>query len=131
MTAKLEGKITAKVSRQVYAELQTQARVQGLTMSELVRNILDEHLRNEAARLGVPVVEDAIRRVIEPHVDQLAGMLAHAGIAAGTAAWLNKALVNLLKDVDPDEAWDQAVARAKAGLRRSMRVGEQKEDILD
>lgn len=131
MTAKLEGKITAKVSRQVYAELQAQARVQGLTMSELVRNILDEHLRNEAARLGAPVVEDAIRRVIEPHVDQLAGMLAHAGIAAGTAAWLNRALVNLLTDVNPGEAWDQAVARAKAGLRRSMRVGEQKEDILD
>lgn len=131
MTAKLEEKITAKVSRQVYAELQAKAQVQGLTSSELVRNILDEYLRNEAARLGVPVVEDAIRRVVEPHVDQLAGMLAHAGIAAGTATLLNRVLVNLLTDVNPDEAWDRTVARAKAGLHRSMRVGEQKENILD
>ena len=86
MNTKLEEKITAKVSRQVYAEPQAQARVQGLTIGELVRDILDildEHLRNEAARLGLPVVENAIRRVIEPHVDQLAGMLAHVGIAAG------------------------------------------------
>lgn len=62
MTAKLQGKITAKVSMQVYAELQAQAQVQGLTISELVRNTLDAHFRNEAARLGVPVVSDTSLR---------------------------------------------------------------------
>lgn len=81
--------------------------------------------------MGAPVVEDAVRRVMEPHIDKLAGLIAHAGIAAGTAAWLSKALVNLLTRVDPDDAWDHAVARAKTALRRSLRRAEVTDDDQD
>lgn len=115
----------------VFSRLWADAQAEGISVAEVVRRIIDERIRGDSAHLGVPVVEDAVRRVIEPHVDRLAGMLAHTGVAAGTAAWLAKALVNLLTQVDPDDAWDQAVARAKTGLRRSMSTAEDDEDEQD
>ncbi|MHB1127970.1 MAG: hypothetical protein ACYC2T_13650 [Bacillota bacterium] len=115
----------------VFARLWAEAMAEGISVAEVVRRIIDERIRDESARLGAPVVEDAMRRVIESHVDRLAGLVAHAGIAAGTSAWLVKALVNLLTQVDPDEAWDQAVTRAKTGLRRSMKGSEEVEDDQD
>ncbi|TDA70302.1 MAG: hypothetical protein D9V47_01815 [Clostridia bacterium] len=83
-----------------------EAQAGGVSVAEVVRRIIDERIRGDSARLGVLVVEDAVRRVMEPHVDRLAGMLAHAGVAAGAAAWLARALVNLLTQVDPDEQDD-------------------------
>lgn len=121
MVPRLEEKITTKVSKEVYALLQAEAMVQDSTVSEVVRRIIDQHLAYEAVRMGSRVIEDAIRLAIEPHIDRLATLITHTGISTGTAAWLGKALVNKLTRVDPDEAWNQAVARAKVGLQRSIR----------
>ncbi|TDA67848.1 MAG: hypothetical protein D9V47_10085 [Clostridia bacterium] len=124
-------RVAVMVDTPVFARLWAEAQAEGVSVAEVVRRIIDERIRGDSARLGVPVVEDAVRRVMEPHVDRLAGMLAHAGVAAGTAAWLARALVNLLTQVDPDEAWEQAVARAKTGLRRSLKAAEEDEDEED
>lgn len=127
MTEK-KRQVAVMLDTPVFARLWAEAHAEGVSVAEVVRRIIDERIRGDSARLGVPVVEDAVRRVIEPHVDRLAGLVAHAGVAAGTSAWLAKALVNLLTQVDPDDAWDQAVARAKTGLRRSMRAEEDEDE---
>lgn len=121
MQPRLNRQVNVRFNTTVYTKLLTEAETQGISIAEVVRRIVEEYMRSESARQGYPVVEDAVRRVIEPHVEKLAGMIAHNGVAAGTAAWLAKALVNLLTEVDPDDAWDQAMARAKAGVRRSMK----------
>jgi len=127
----MKRRVAVMLDTPVFAKLWAEAQAEGVSVAEVVRRIIDDRVRGESARLGAPVVEDTVRRVIEPHVDRLAGLIAHAGIAAGTSAWLAKALVNLLTQVDPDEAWDQAVARAKTGLRRSMKGTEEVEDDQD
>jgi len=121
MTEK-KKQVAVMLDMPVFTRLWAEAQAEGVSVAEVVRRIIDERIRGESARLGVPVVENAVRRVIKPHVDQLAGMLAHAGIAACTSAWLGRALVNLLTQVEPDEAWEQAVAQAKTGLRRSLKT---------
>lgn len=121
MEPRLSHQVSVRFDKPMFAKLWAASTAEGITVAEQVRRIVEAYFRGESARVGAPVVEDAIRRVMEPHIDRLAGMIAHNGVAAGTAAWLAKALVNLLTEVDPDDAWDQAMARAKAGVRRSMK----------
>jgi len=131
MEPRLNRQVTVKLEKPVFARLWAIAAQEGISVAEVVRQIVDEHFREESARMGTPVVEDAMRRVTEPHVDKLAGLITYAGLAAATSAWLGKALLNLLTDVDPNEVWDQAMARAKTSLRRTMEETEEVDDDQD
>jgi len=128
MEPRLSEQVSVRFDKPTFIKLSVAAAAERITIAEQVRRIVQAHYREESARMGMPVVEEAFRRVIEPHIEELAGLITHTGIAAGTSAWLAKALVNLLTQVDPDEAWDQAVARAKTGLRRSMKGAEAVDD---
>jgi hypothetical protein len=128
MEPRLSEQVSVRFDKPTFIKLSVAAAAERITIAEQVRRIVQAHYREESARMGMPVVEEAIRRVIEPHIE---GLITHTGVAAGTSAWLAKALVNLLTQIDPDEAWDQAVARAKAGLRRSMKGAEAVNDDQD
>jgi len=82
---RLEENLSLKVSREVFIKLQTEAELNKTTLSKVVRRIIDQHFENQSARIGTAVVEDAVRRVIEPHVDQLAGLITYSGLAAATS----------------------------------------------
>lgn len=131
MEPRLTHQVNVKFDKPGFAKLCAEAQSQGITVAELVRQMVEERLQGESARMGAPVVEDAVRRVTEPHVDRLAGLITYAGLAAATSAWLGKALLNLLTDVDPNEVWDQAMARAKTSLRRTMEETEEVDDDQD
>lgn len=128
---RLNRQVKVRFDTPTFARIWADAEANGVTIAETVRRIVEDFYKYQSARVGAAVVADVLRDVIEPHVDRLAGMLAHAGIAAGTSAWLVRALVNLLTQVDPDEAWEQAVARAKTGLRRSLKAAEEDEGEED
>lgn len=121
MRPRLSEQVSVRFDKVVFVKLSAAAAAENTTIAEQIRWIVEKHFSNESAELGVNTVETALRRVIEPHIDQLAGLVTNACISAGTSAWLAKAIINLLTQVDPDEAWEQAVGRAKVGLRRSMR----------
>lgn len=128
MSQRLDRQVKVRFDTPTYARIISEAEVNEISAAETVRRVVEKFYQQQSARLGAAVVEDTLQRVIEPHIDQLAALITHACLSAGTSAWLAKALLNLLTQVDPDEAWDQAVARAKVGLRRSM-MGM--EDVVD
>lgn len=121
MSQRLDRQVKVRFDTPTYARILSESEVNGVSAAETVRRVVEEFYQQQSARMGAAVVEDTLRRVIEPHIDQLAALITYAGVSAGTSAWLAKALMNLLTQVDSDEAWDQAVARAKVGLRRSLK----------
>lgn len=110
--------IAVALPRETYMLLKAEAETEGVSIPEVVRQIIHQHQTDRAAKIGAYVVEDAVRRVINPHIDQLASLIAHTAIASGTSAWLVRALLNLTTDVNTQDAWDQAVVESRASLRR-------------
>lgn len=111
--------IAVALPLETYILLRAEAETKGISIPEVVRQVLHQHQTDHAAKVGAYVVEDAVRRVTGPQIDRLAALLAHTAIASGTSAWLVRALLNLTTDISTEEAWDQAVAEARAGLRRA------------
>lgn len=117
---KVKGKrqVSVMVLDDVYSRLKAEAETEGVSIAEIVRAIIYKHQSDQGAKIGAYVVEDAVQRVTGPQIDRLASLIAHTAIASGTSAWLVRALLNLTTDVNTENAWDQAVAEARAGLRR-------------
>jgi hypothetical protein len=110
--------IAVALPRETYMLLKAEAETKGISIPEVVRQVIHQHQTDRAAKIGAYVVEDAVRRVTGPQIDRLADLIAHTAIAAGTSAWLVRALLNLTTDVNTQDAWDQAVAESRAGLHR-------------
>lgn len=123
--ARLSESVAVRFNLDIYSRLQADAQAENISMSEVVRQIVEQHYQKQGAELGLPVIEEALRRVLVPHVDRLAGLSAHAGIAAGMSAWLSRRLLKELTEVDTGDVWVKVHALSKENLKRgAMAEGE-------
>ncbi|KUO52347.1 MAG: hypothetical protein APF76_04745 [Desulfitibacter sp. BRH_c19] len=118
--------VKVRLTRETFIKVKKEAEKQDTTASELTRDIIENFFKTENAKDSIPEIEDAFRRVLQPYIDRLAGLTVHAGIAAGTSAWLNRAVLKMVanQDVDTIDAWNQAVAKSKANLKRGKMLEE-------
>lgn len=64
------------------------------------------------------VVENALKRVMNPYIDRLAELSAHSAVAAGMSAWLTRSLMKELTNVDTEDAWEKSYALSSVCLKR-------------
>ncbi len=108
--------------------LKQEAVATGRSVLDIVRDAVREH----AAREGVPRVLPLIEVALEKQFAAVRALQAKTLIQAGIATWLAQAVVvGTVLDVDPDEMYRQAKARAlvDAQQRGTDRWGD--EEIYD
>ena len=108
--------------------LQAEARSRGVSVAEVLRQALQEHLSRRAEHHVLPVLSEAMA----PHVDRLAALMDKAIVAAGTAAWEVNHLIGKDTTRPPSHAVEMmraSVARAVMDLRRKgVALGEATEE---
>jgi len=121
---------TVRFNKKISSRLKAEAEAEGITVSEKVRDIVEKHYRQECTRESLPEVEEALRRIIDRHVERLAGLSVHAGIAAGTSAWLVRSL--LKKEFGSkviSKLWTESISKSKQNLRRGTMEEQKGEDV--
>lgn len=120
-TGRLSKRISFRSTPEIYNLVKAEAEKEGISLGEQTRRIVEQYFVKQIAATGMPEIERALRRVLEPYLDSLASLITHTGVAAGTSAWIAQALANQLLDFEPaqlDELWTQAVLKAKENVRR-------------
>jgi len=117
MGRRLDYVVRIRLSRELAAQLEAEAKRGDRTVSELVRDVLADYLGRRTAGHGLEHVERALDRVLARHVDRLAGLTAKAVKSAETGLWLQ--LLELKADgrIDADEALRVAEMKAVEYLR--------------
>lgn len=109
--------IQIRVTEDLDKRLKAEATKRGLSVANLVRDILAQALAERAALEGQDVLDRAIRRATKPGEDRLARLIVKAATAAATSMYLNtQALADLGKH-DAVELYQQARKKAVAYLR--------------
>lgn len=109
--------IQIRVTEDLDKRLKAEATKRGLSVANLVRDILAQALAERAALEGRDVLDRAIRRATKPGEDRLARLIVKAATAAATSMYLNtQALADLGKH-DAVELYQQARRKAVAYLR--------------
>lgn len=126
----LTHQVNVRFEKVIFANLWARAQGEGTTVAEVVRRMVMAQLAHGAAEQSAGAVEDTLRRVLEPHVERLASLIALGVIEAGAAAQIGQALA--VKLVQPgreqlDALWAEAHERARAVLRRPVAAGEEDE----
>lgn len=107
--------VTVRYDDPTFAALQLEAQSRHLSLAEVVRGAVGEHLARQTLARALPLLDAAFGK----HVDRLAGLLAKAFVAAGMASWQARALIAaLVPDQDAAAVMRQARLRALADLRR-------------
>lgn len=105
------------MSDDLHGSLQAEASRRGLSIANLVRDLLSQSLAEGAAVEGREILDKAIRRALKPDIDRLAKMIVRATVAGATSMYLNtQALADLGKH-DVVEMYQQARKKAVAYLR--------------
>ena len=96
--------------------LRIEAAAKGVTIAEITRQAIREHLSRQTLARAIPLLDQALGK----HVDRLAGLLAKTFVAADMANWQARALVAaLVPDQEPDAVMREARARALTDLRQN------------
>jgi predicted DNA-binding protein len=82
---RLDERITIRLKKETFSILKNEAERENITPVEKIREILEDYIQTENAKDGVPEIEKALKKVLQPYVDRLAGLSVHSGIAAGTS----------------------------------------------
>ncbi|MBZ4687335.1 MAG: hypothetical protein JG764_968 [Clostridiales bacterium] len=128
MEKRLGEMIGVRFGKKISSRLKAEAEAEGISVSEKVREIVEKHYQRECTRESLPALENALRKIVDRHVERLAGLCVHAGIAAGTSAWLVRSILKKEYGADTTpEIWAQAVTRAKENLKRGT-MEERKEE---
>lgn len=122
--ARLGPKKTIRFRKETIKKLELDAKKNNESVSQIVRNIVEDYYSKEAADAGLEVVEDALKRVINPYIDRLAELSAHSAVAAGMSAWLTRSLMKELTNVDTEDAWEKSYALSSACLKRGTMEGD-------
>jgi hypothetical protein len=112
------------------SQLKLKSEEEGVAVAEMGREIITNFLQKQKAIDVIPEIEDALRRVMLPYIERLLAITVHGSIAAGTAAWLSRAVLKQLTDLEVEEVWVEAVERSKSNLRRGTML-EPKEEVVD
>lgn len=117
-SGRLSERISFRATPELYSLVKTEAEKEAISLGEQTRRIVEQHYAKQVAATGIPEIERALRRILEPYIDSLASLTAHAGVAAGTSAWIAQALATQLLEYEPVELWTQAVLKSKENVRR-------------
>lgn len=115
--SRLSEELKLRFTPAIMTKLKAKAEEEGVAVAELGREIITNYLQNEDIKEVLPEIRDAVRQAIKKDIDRLAGLCVHAGIAAGTAAWLSRSVLKQLTELDIEEVWPEAVARSKNNLK--------------
>lgn len=115
--AKFTKLIQCRVTDDLAAALQGAATRRGVSVANLVRDLLTLSLAEEAAIEGRDALDRAIRRAIRPDVERLAKMLRKAVVAGATAMYLNTQVIEDMGREDAEEMYQMARKKAVAYLR--------------
>lgn len=116
--ARLSKRVTTRYSKDIYDKIESDAKKNDMRISEYIRKIVEDHYLKESADAGLEVVEDALKRVMNPYIDRLAELSAHSAVAAGMSAWLTRSLMKELTNVDTEDAWEKSYALSSVCLKR-------------
>jgi len=105
------------LSADLHAALKAEATRRGLSVANLVRDLLTQALAEQAAIEGRDALQKAIQQAIRPDVNRLATMLQKAVVAAATSMYLNTQVLADLGVRDAVEMYQQARKKAVAYLR--------------
>ena len=95
--------------------LRVEAAAKGITIAEVAREAIREHLSRQTLARALPLLDQALGK----HVDRLASLIAKTFIAADMANWQARALVAaLVRDQEPRLVMREARERALVDLRR-------------
>ena len=95
--------------------LRVEAAAKGITIAEVAREAIREHLSRQTLARALPLLDQALGK----HVDRLAILIAKTFIAADMANWQARALVAaLVRDQEPRLVMREARERALVDLRR-------------
>ena len=115
--ARLGPKKTIRFKRDTIKKLELDAKKYNESVSQIVRNIVENHYLKDAADDGLEVVEKALKRVMNPYIDRLSELSAHTAIASGMSAWLIRSLIKELTYVDTEDAWNKSYALSAVCLK--------------
>ena len=106
-------------------ELHAEARSRGVSVAEVLRQALQEHLARRAEHRVLPLLSEALA----PHIDRLAALITKAIVTAGVAAWEVNYLIGLEPKSNATVMMRASLARAVLDLRRKgVAVGEASEE---
>lgn len=95
--------------------LEGEARRRRVSVSEVIRIAIQEHLARDAEHRVIPLLEEAMA----PHVDRLAALIAKTYFAAAVAAWQSNYLIAITdKEADPVDIMREANIRARVDMSR-------------
>lgn len=121
------SRLMVRIPEKLERRLRAEATRRGLSVANLVRDILEQALSEEAAGLaareGREALEEVVRKAIKPEMDRLAKLISKAGHAAAAAMYLN---TQAIADMGKNNAVEMYhMARKKAATY--FRVDDQDE----
>lgn len=102
------------------------AEARGVSIAEVVRQAVTEHLARREGDRAVPIIDATFAK----HVDRLAALLSKTYVAAAVAAWEVRFLIEGEPEVDAEEVMRQAVVRAGVDWRgHGVAIGAAGEEV--
>lgn len=101
----------------LYGRLYAEANRRGLSVANLVRDLLSQALAEQAALEARDALDRAIRRAIKPDVERLAALIVKAATAAATSMYLNTQALADLGQHNAVELYQEARKKAVTYVR--------------
>lgn len=114
-------RLMVRIPEKLERRLRAEATRRGLSVANLVRDILEQALSEEAAGLaareGREALEEVVRKAIKPEMDRLAKLISRAGHAAAAAMYLNTQAIADMGKHDAVEMYHMARKKAATYFR--------------
>lgn len=113
--------VGVKFHQEVFEQIETISKKEGVSLSETVRNLvnkgLSERVLEENTDLIVDIVRQQVDAVMTPHIERLAKISSKSGHMSATAAFLN---VQALMDLVPDEKRKDVIEMYESARKKSV-----------
>ncbi|SMB95870.1 Ribbon-helix-helix protein, copG family [Thermanaeromonas toyohensis ToBE] len=119
--SKFNRQLLVRLTEELERRLRAEAARRGLSVANLVRDMLEQALSEEAAGLaareGKEALEKVIKKAIKPEMDRLAKLIYRAGHAAAAAMYLNTQAIADMGKHDAVEMYHMARKKAATYFR--------------
>ena len=118
-------KTTVKLHQRLYDVIENIAKKEGVTVSEVMRDLLDKALTERVTEENMDVIARVVRQQVEvvmkPHVERICALSSKGGHMAAAAAFLNtQALMDLVppeRKKDARQMYENARKKAVAYMK--------------